>query len=72
MHFLHSGARISLRVFENNTNIIKLWLFYSWRVRLMARHTLGFEKILKYCDITPFKAPLHSVHLRAMYFFCRD
>ena len=40
----------------------------------MARHTLGFEKTLKYCDIhvVPFKAPLHSVQLRAMYFVCRD
>ena len=27
MHFQHSGARI--RVFEQNTDIIKFWLFYS-------------------------------------------
>ena len=27
MHFQHSGAKI--RVFEQNANIIKFWLFYS-------------------------------------------
>ena len=27
MHFQHSGAKI--RVFEQNTDIIKFWLFYS-------------------------------------------
>ena len=27
MHFQHSGAKI--RVFEENTGIIKFWLFYS-------------------------------------------
>ena len=30
MHFLHSGAQIS--VFEHNTNIIKFWLLCSERV----------------------------------------
>ena len=27
MHFQHSGAKI--RVFEQNTDIIKFWLYYS-------------------------------------------
>ena len=49
MHFLHSEARI--RVFEQNTNIIKFWLFYSgivheysnffFEIQLMVKHSLG-------------------------------
>ena len=38
----------------------------------MARYILGFEKTKKKLrDIDPFKAPLHSVQLREMYFICR-
>ena len=32
MHFQHSGAKI--RVFEQNTDVIKFWLFYSANIFL--------------------------------------
>ena len=62
-------------MYLNTTLISVITNCYSERVheiQLMVRHTLGFEKTLKYCDITPFKDPLHFVQLDAMYFICPD
>ena len=42
MHLQHSGAEI--RLFEQNTDIIKLWLFYSVTEHEYSIHWGNFQR----------------------------